>query len=72
MLSAKYILNFTGSNADFEKMQADLRENRLPTIGDFFHYLNENNYIEFLNFLETDSLLYISYTSPKQGNEFFI
>jgi 6-bladed beta-propeller len=71
-ISAKYILDFSGSNADFEKMQTALRENKLPTIGDFLHYLNENNYIHFLNFLETDSLLYIYFTTQKQGNQFLI
>jgi hypothetical protein len=68
-MSVKYILEFHGSNADFEEMQTELRKNKLPNIGDFLHYLNVNNYIEFLNFLETDSFLYVYYTTSNQGNQ---
>jgi hypothetical protein len=71
-ITAKYVLDFSGSNSDFEGMQATLRENKLPTIGDFLHYLGENNYIEFLNFLETDSCLFVFYTTRKFGNQFLI
>jgi hypothetical protein len=71
-LSPAYRLHFTGASDDYKKMQDELRANQLRTVGDFLHYLNKNNYIQFLNYLETDSLLYIYFTTARQGHEFLL
>ena len=71
-LSARYVLQFHGAGNGFEKMEADLRSNAPKTVNDFLHYLDENNCIKFLNYLETDSLLYIYYSTARQGNQFLI
>lgn len=71
-LSAKYVLHFQGASDDYAKMEADLRKNRPKTIAEFLQYLDDNNYIRFLNYLETDSLLYVYYSTAKQGSQFLI
>jgi 6-bladed beta-propeller len=71
-LSAKYILQFQGASNDYAKMEADLKKNSPKTIAEFLQYLDDNNYIKFLNYLETDSLLYVYYSTAKQGNQFLL
>ncbi|HET6254958.1 MAG TPA: 6-bladed beta-propeller [Puia sp.] len=71
-LSAKYVLKFQGANDDYAKMIADLKKNSPKSITGFLQYLNDSNYIRFLNYLETDSFLYVYYTTTSQGNQFLI
>lgn len=71
-LSPKYVLQFQGANSDYAKMETYLRKNSPKTITEFLQYLNDNNYIKFLNYFETDSLLYVYYNTARQGNQFFL
>lgn len=71
-MSAEYVLQFQGASNDYAKMEADLRSNGPKTVTEFLQYLDDNNYIKFLNFFETDSLLYIYYNTARQGNQFLL